>query len=398
MGKNVIHEKCHSVLLKDHGILKITFVILCSYLILVELYTSWVLRPTYTSTTKRLINSEDFPEVILCPEPPINIDAAHDEGYWGMWEYFMGVYDFWNGRELDWRGNNSEDILMASEKISNLKSPEDCPFDNLFWYKDNKTDTKLEPIYFNITKAIYPYHQCCKLMPPKELELYPIIGLHFSFNPKSSFKVLMGDKLTFSKFDQNKDFMLGDKIVSGRDANGHMQYKVRIQEEEKLNDDPSYPCVDYGVIGDFGKCIEDELIRQNSHFLNCTPPWMTENDNFWCKGTHKIISDQVYLNYISFLDEISVSGANYGQCLVPCKIKKYQVKNIGFKYGDHAKGIRIWFEREVEVTKSSLKTNELGFISKIGGDIGLCKNLLWLIIVLISASSVLMSRFNMLTR
>ena len=92
------------------------------------------------------------------------------------------------------------------------------------------------------------------------------------------------------------------------------------------------------------------------------------------------------------------SEPNYGQCLVPCKIKKYQVKNIGFKYGDHAKGIRIWFEREVEVTKSSLKTNELGFISKIGGDIGLCKNLLWLIIVLISASSVLMSRFNMLTR
>ena len=90
-----------------------------------------------------------------------------------------------------------------------------------------------------------------------------------------------------------------------------------------------------------------------------------------------------------------VSGGDYGECLVLCKMKSYRVKRLGTKNTKYdATGFRLLFEREVIISKSALKTNELGFISKLGGDIGLCKNLLWLIIIITSTIGVIYTRFN----
>ena len=82
-GKNG-YKRLHHLILKDYRLLKIVFIVFGSLLIFSEFYTSWVIRPTYTSTSKRNIESRDFPEILLCPKPAINIDAAHTEGYWSL--------------------------------------------------------------------------------------------------------------------------------------------------------------------------------------------------------------------------------------------------------------------------------------------------------------------------
>ena len=79
-----------SILLKDYRILKILFTILATYLIYDELTVFFIKRPTYTSTEKRKMNAQDFPEIILCPEPSIDINSVKSRGYFNTVGYFRG--------------------------------------------------------------------------------------------------------------------------------------------------------------------------------------------------------------------------------------------------------------------------------------------------------------------
>ena len=63
-----------------------------------------------------------------------------------------------------------------------------------------------------------------------------------------------------------------------RSVKGKVNYKVKIKEDVKFEGDPNHPCIDYKIRGQYAKCKEAELIRQNFEFLNCTPPWMTDNE------------------------------------------------------------------------------------------------------------------------
>ena len=108
---------------KNYKILKLIFFIFGSCLILSEFYIFFVLKPTYTSKMHRKLNVEDFPEIILCPEPSINIEAAQSRGYVGEQEYFLGIWDHWAAslEQFGWAGNNSEGVRKVYEDISNVK-------------------------------------------------------------------------------------------------------------------------------------------------------------------------------------------------------------------------------------------------------------------------------------
>ena len=73
--------KLYSILKEDYKILKLIFFITASFLIIDLFYEFLVAKPTYTSVGKRDINVEDFPEITLCPEKPINLNAANSNGY-----------------------------------------------------------------------------------------------------------------------------------------------------------------------------------------------------------------------------------------------------------------------------------------------------------------------------
>ena len=84
--------------------------------------------------------------------------------------------------------------------------------------------------------------------------------------------------------------------------------------------------------------------------------------------------------------------------MVPCKVKRYQVKEIGLQEVsdyDEDIGIAIWFEKEVDVSKSILTMDFKTLMSKIGGFIGISKNFLWLLVLSISSVGVLKSHLKM---
>ena len=74
---------------------------------------------------------------------------------------------------------------------------------------------------------------------------------------------------------------------------------------------------------------------------------------------------------------------------------RFWVKEVGKKeVMSHRKGVSLFFEKEVGITQSEFKTGFGGLISKIGGFIGISKNFLWLLILLITSMSIIMSKFK----
>ena len=189
-----------------------------------------------------------------------------------------------------------------------------------------------------------------------------------------------------------KAVLEGDSIISGID--GYNEYKVQIREERNLENVPDNPCIDYNERKKYAHCYEKKIIKQFLRILNCTPPWMTENKNLWCDGQLQAnVTDSKFNKYISLMSRISVSDVNPGECSVPCKTKMYEVKELGInKMQDGLIGMTILFAKKVKITKSVLTIDGVTLISKIGGFIGISKNFLWLIIMLLSSCAILISK------
>ena len=399
-----IGRKFCSLVTKENRILKVIFTISASLLILHTFYNFLVVKPTYASNEKRTIGAEDFPEMIVCPEPSIDLDAVRASGYPGNEAYFRGISDRHSLEQIGWAGNKSEGVKKVIQEVSILKSIEECPT-AIFWFQNNVSQVQTE---FVFAKALNPHYICCKVVPPKLSQISPVISVHLFLSnnshilnifrvknatersPVQSFKVFLADQVTASFFDQHRTILDGDKIVS--DNSGFMKYKVKIIEEERLEDDPKYPCIDYKTRGLYAKCVENEIVRQQTYFLNCTPPWMTDNEDYWCKGKFAFESITTREKYINFMKDISDGEANYGKCLVPCKVKRYFTKEVGLRKVRNLRGLIIRFAREVDVTKSLWTIDGTTLISKIGGFIGINKNFLWIITLSISSIGVLISK------
>ena len=73
--------------------------------------------------------------------------------------------------------------------------------------------------------------------------------------------------------------------------------------------------------------ITDDLTsvspRQTLGLLNCTPPWMTEDESLWC--CDNIVHSEGLQNQMEHLfDRILDGKADVGPCLTPCRTTWYK--------------------------------------------------------------------------
>ena len=84
-------RKFHEFFSKEHRHLKLFFLAFSLFLFFEELYTFFVVKPTLTSSSKRNKNDKvDFPQILLCPEPSVDMKAIKSLGYTGIDFYIMG--------------------------------------------------------------------------------------------------------------------------------------------------------------------------------------------------------------------------------------------------------------------------------------------------------------------
>ena len=264
-----------SCLGKDYAALKIFFTMFCTFLIANDWYIAFIEKPTLTREIKSKFSKEDFPEVTLCPEPSVDFEETLSQGYNDLYSYKAGLVNFEDWKILSWSGNQSMDVKDVMEKVSVLKSEEDCPFAYAMPHWQNITN-------ITMTRAMFPYHLCCKISTQNMGRLFKEIFII----TQSDFRVILSDQSLDSPFTVHTKNIYGEKIV--RSGIGANFYKIKIIKKVHMEDDPNYPCKNYNRPGEYDECLEDDFISRMMGILDCTPPWLTSNASLWCQGIHNL--------------------------------------------------------------------------------------------------------------
>ena len=194
--------------------------------------------------------------------------------------------------KISWNGNSSESVYEVYDKITLLKSVTDCPKNSSFFYRKKLKDSEgnlvgIKPLNFDLTMALYPNYKCCKAKLPNLEDVDVIKAIRIADRSHNlnkifrSYKLYLSDQISDSPFTLAKNFNLGDEITITNDETSelHKRYKVKISQENHVEGDPKYPCINYVKHGEYGECLEKEMIEivQKQLNFNCTPPWLTEN-------------------------------------------------------------------------------------------------------------------------
>ena len=172
-------------------------------------------------------------------------------------------------------------------RIALLKSAMDCPRKSSFWFKKKHKDfeknlVERKPLSFSLTRALYP--KCCKINLPDLEDVNIVKAIRIadaSLNSEvhfRSYKLYLSDQISDSPFTLAKNFNLGDEVtITNDDIGMHKRYKVKVSQEHHVEGNPKYPCIKCLKHGEYGECLEKEMIEITKKLLNCTPPWITDN-------------------------------------------------------------------------------------------------------------------------
>ena len=95
-------------------------------------------------------------------------------------------------------------------------------------------------------------------------------------------------QLSTTFFHRDKFNTYETRLKFSKDNLGYHTYRIQIHEERHIQDENLVSCLTYPKPGEFHECLERDFLNQNSKFLNCSPPWMTETVDLWCRGKMNI--------------------------------------------------------------------------------------------------------------
>ena len=379
-----------SFLWKDHKYLKIVFILLTGFVLFEELVVFFIDKPTLTTVIKAEMGPENFPQVLVCPDPAADLSILVPRGYQDGYHYQLGItgndshYDFFL-----WSGNRSESVEEIAANISILRTEDDCP-QMVVWWNDNDV-LGYEEVNTTISRALFPNHRCCKVETSHNIKTKVIKGLEIRYSEEKyknklleSWKMLLFDQKTYSVFQQNSKTIFGDSITVTLGSQGTNYYKIKIKQEVYLEDDPQYPCIDWQVAGEYDSCLEEEKVSQVSHILNCTPPWLTDNRQLWCGESRAGNNESTERVYFIF-EDILMGQSDSSKCSIPCTKTNFYVSKIGFDKKEGREGLALLFDNVLEKRISELKIGPKTLLTRVGGIIGVGKNLLWLIVFLFTS-------------
>ena len=108
----------------------------------------------------------------------------------------------------------------------------------------HNSPTQASNFSFTLTRTVYPNGRCCRAVPPELSNTNLIYELEM-FNKlerKENWKVLLLDRGYLSELKQNQFTMDGDPLETRNDSLGFGKYKIKIFEDNNIEDDPKYRC------------------------------------------------------------------------------------------------------------------------------------------------------------
>ena len=274
-------------LFREYRILKICFVGLTTYLLVNEMRVFLIDKPTLTSRTQTKMYPEIFPEILICPEQAFDLDSLLKLGYYASYYYGHGYLP---NNLVTWLGNQTiMNVTEVADKVSSIKSLDHCPKVYGTFKTHGQEQIQEIELSLELTRVSYPHGRCCRVIKPKEAENNVVTYISFYMkyskftNYTTGLEMHLSDKNSASLVKPEKFVLDGPSLKVNSKQEGYKRYNIQVLEEVHVEGDPEFPCRNYKFNGEYNKCLEDEFTRQSLELLNCTPPWMTDNQNIWCQ-------------------------------------------------------------------------------------------------------------------
>ena len=207
-----------------------------------------------------------------------------------------------------------------------LKSEKDCPIVTMFLEQNDQT-LSVNPA-FEMTRMMHPNGKCCRVIPPKEVVNSTLSGIILKVFKKDNVDTkVKGFTVYLTNQEESNDFHLdylkidGQPLTASEDNLGYWNYKLKINEIVRLENNKDYLCKLYPTYQDYNLCLSKHYLKQNLKILNCTPPWMTSRKDLWCPSLMNL-DQEVYKRLKSFLSDIAEGKADPGPCLTSCRSER----------------------------------------------------------------------------
>ena len=117
---------------------------------------------------------------------------------------------------------------------------------------------------------------------------------------------------------------------------GYKVYNIKIHEHLRLEDDPKVHCRNYHNPKDYAEvqnyisiiitialpitlfqCLDEDFENQFMNAMNCSPPYITEKKNLWCREAVNMSPGAA-----SLVSKFSDGRKQSERCLPPCKVTR----------------------------------------------------------------------------
>ena len=383
------------------------FSILCTFLTLglvyQELYTFSVERPTTVSTEEGTLNEDDFPEVVICTEPGLDLRAVKKHGYL-MDTFYRGSSDGqkfvgWNGVKGE---KSSEDIL---DEVLTINDTSLIRFDR---GRGISEDLSLF-VAPNITlrKLMYPHGRCLSVRPSDTAQFgYGApMTVYFELNNTAIDQLVPDDKNVLmlriyfmdnanspkifpdSMERMNQlDIKLNSKHQEVRSwFNYETSIKIKIGRSHHVKEDPLFECTEYSKEETYHDCIHEEILDIFEREIGCAPPFLTKSPSSMCNKRFDLADDKderlkkifrtLLLHVMDF------------KCKTPCTQRTYK-STITHQVPYNGTSLILTFSPKVAVTKSKFSIDGQTLLTRFGGSVSSGRTLLWILLGFVGASQV----------
>ena len=150
----------------------------------------------------------------------------------------------------------------------------------------------------------------------------------------------------------------------------------------KLADDPMTKCMDYEIFGQYENCKDEELKDKFKSLIGCVPIWFTDQPGYCGQ---RMITEKTAAIIYDLLSGVE-AGSFISKCLPPCTTVEYSIEQkITSVTPKGNEALFIVIDQNVQVARTSFVINLFTFLNRLGGTIGICKEAMWCILILVGA-------------
>ena len=250
---------------------------LAGYLVGKSLINFVVTKPTSTSSEVVKLDSETFPNVVICGEPAIDSQLSRRYGYNEPAAYWLGQNGSYGGNFIGWNGvEGKKTSVEVREELLNMKMGNGLV--NTNWYVLQNGSYESDYPSAELIMVSFPYGRCQLLKPQQNPEIsgYWLEFHETALKPFTHLNILLIDPVNSPLVYPTNFEMKGSQIKVKIDASKKSwhPYQIKISQSRHVKDDPQYECKEYSLNDTYGECITKEWKEKFLEMLNCTPPML----------------------------------------------------------------------------------------------------------------------------